>query len=370
MTGGDHTLTQHLAALIEVQGPIPVSVYMAEALGHPDLGYYMTREPLGRDGDFITAPEISQMFGELIGIWCVDAWQRMGSPLRFCLVELGPGRGTLMTDVVRALRAIPGAADAAEIHLVETSPRLAAEQRKNLEQAGISDAHWHQRFADVPGGPLIVIANEFFDALPIRQFVRAPDGWQERLIDLDPETGSFKFTVAARPCSDPNVIAPAVKGAPEGSIAETCPAALALIADLAERLSRHDGAVLIIDYGTAHSASGDSLQAVRDHAFHPILEAPGSADLTAHVDFAALTRTARSAGIATHGPVTQGQFLKTMGIEVRAAALAGQATPDQQQDLDAALTRLTSPDQMGDLFKVLALSRGDQLPPAGFEPAP
>lgn len=176
-----------------------MAVYMAEALGHPEFGYYMTSVPLGREGDFITAPEISQMFGELVGIWCVDAWQRMGSPQHYNLVELGPGRGTMMTDLVRAMRAMPGAAAAAEIHMVETSPRLSDLQRENLQHAGVGDAVWHQRFGDVPDGPSIVIANEFFDALPIHQFVRTDDGWRERLVDLDPDTGGFKFSLAVRP---------------------------------------------------------------------------------------------------------------------------------------------------------------------------
>lgn len=360
-------LARHLVDLIQVQGPIPVSVYMAEALGHPKYGYYMTREPFGREGDFITAPEVSQMFGELVGVWCVDIWQRMGSPARFHLIELGPGRGTLMVDLVRTLGAMPGAVDAAEIHFVETSPRLKDQQRATLERGGVGNAHWHERLADVPEGPAIVIANEFFDALPIRQYVHTREGWCERLVDLNPEDSSFQFVVAARPTLGADILAPNILGAPEGSVAETCPAGQALIADIADRINENDGAALIIDYGTAQSAAGDSLQAVRGHQYIPVLGAPGAADITAHVDFAALARSAGAEGVATHGPVEQGAFLKSLGIELRATALQQQATSDQASDLSTALDRLTTPNQMGQLFKVLALTRNDQLPPAGFD---
>ncbi len=364
------SMTRHLADLIKAQGPIPVSVYMAEALGHPDLGYYMTRETIGRDGDFITAPEVSQIFGELIGVWCVDTWRRMGSPPGFCLTELGPGKGTLMTDLVRALRAMPGAAEAARIHMVETSPRLADLQRQNLAQAGITGVQWHQRLADVPREPVIVIANEFFDALPIRQFVRGKRGWRERLVDWDPGNGRFRFVLAARSTASPEAVPQQLKHAPEGSVAESCPAAQALVSDLAERLVEDDGAVLVIDYGPTHSATGDSLQAVSGHRAHPVLDRPGEADLTAHVDFAALIEAARKAGAAAHGPIPQGSFLRALGIDLRASALAEPATPAQKHDLAAAVARLTAPEQMGDLFKVVAFTRADHLPPAGFEAAP
>ncbi len=363
------SLTRHLADLIQVQGPIPMSVYMAEALGHPDLGYYMTREPIGRDGDFITAPEVSQIFGELIGIWCVDIWQRMGSPPSFCLTELGPGKGTLMIDLVRALSAMPGVAEAAHIHMIETSPSLADQQRKNLDRAGIAGARWHQRLADIPRGPLIVVANEFFDALPVRQYVRTERGWHERLVDWDPAAECFRFVLAARPAADPEAVPQELKHAPEDEVVESCPAAQALVSDLAERLVKDDGAVLVIDYGSAESATGDSLQAVSGHATHPVLDRPGEADLTAHVDFAALAKAGQAAGAAAHGPVTQGSFLQALGIDLRAAALSEHATPAQQHDLQTAVERLCAPEQMGELFKALAFTRADHLPPAGFEAA-
>jgi len=339
---------------------------MAEALGHPDFGYYKTRETIGRDGDFVTAPEVSQMFGELIGVWCADMWQRMGAPLKFCLVELGPGKGTLMADLMRALAAIPGAVEAAQIHLVETSPRLAAQQRQKLDAVGISGAHWHQRLEDVPNGASIVIANEFFDALPIRQFFRSGEGWRERLVDLDPDRNGFRFTLATRPTPDPEILPAELRSVPVDSIVEVCPTAQALVSDLAERISQDDGAALIIDYGPAQSGPGDSLQAVSDHDSHAVLDRPGEIDLTAHVDFYTLARVAKETGIAAHGPVTQGSFLEALGIDLRAAALAEHATPAQQQDLRTATDRLVSPDQMGELFKVMALTRADQHPPAGF----
>jgi NADH dehydrogenase [ubiquinone] 1 alpha subcomplex assembly factor 7 len=367
LTGPDKgALARHLADLIHVQGPLPVSVYMAEVLSHPEFGYYMIREPFGREGDFITAPEVSQMFGELIGVWCADVWQRMGAPASLRLIELGPGRGTLMVDILSALGAIPGALNAAEIHFVETSPRLRDQQHDTLNRAGIGNAKWHERLAEVPDGPAIVVANEFFDALPVRQYVHTAVGWCERLVDLNAAGNGFQFIVADRPTHGANVLAPAVISAPMESIAEICPAGQALISDIADRINENDGAALIIDYGTATSAPGDSLQAVQNHRNVPVLVAPGSADLTAHVDFSALVRAAEAAGVAAHGPVTQGSFLESLGIELRATALRQNATPEQTDDLDTAVARLTAPDQMGDLFKVLALARRDQLPPAGF----
>lgn len=360
-------LARHLAELIDLQGPIPVSVYMAEVLGHPQFGYYMNREPFGREGDFVTAPEVSQMFGELIGIWCADAWQRMGAPGHYHLIELGPGKGTLMADLIRALRTIPGAVEGAEIHLIETSPRLADQQRETLTRAGIDNAVWHERLSAVPEGPTLLVANEFFDALPVRQFVNTTAGWCERLVNLKPGANTFEFVVAAQPSQDKDILPPEVLGAPEGSIAETCPVAQALVIDIAERISTSDGAALMIDYGAAQSAPGDSLQAVRGHQYFPVLGSPGEADLTAHVDFAALARAAESVGVATHGPLEQGQFLKALGIDLRASALERSATPEQTADMKTALDRLTAPDQMGTLFKVLALTRHDQMPPAGFD---
>jgi len=325
---------ERLRRLIRHEGPIPVARFMAEANAH----YYATRDPFGAAGDFTTAPEISQMFGELIGLWLVEVWRGMGRPAPVRLVELGPGRGTLMADALRAARLDPAFLAATELHFVETSPALIGAQRARLPQARHAGD-----FAEVPDGPLLLVANEFFDALPIRQFVRVGTAWRERRVGLDGER--FVFTES-------------------GELSETAPAREAAMAEVARRVAAFGGAALVVDYGHARSAPGDTLQAVRGHRFHDPLVAPGEADLTAHVDFEALAAAARAEGAAVHGPVGQGAFLHALGIEARAAALR----PKGGAAVDAALTRLTGDDAMGSLFKVLSLTSPDLLPPPGFAP--
>lgn len=362
-------LAHHIAELIAETGPITVSQFMGLALGHPRHGYYMTRDPLGAKGDFITSPEVSQMFGELVALWLADCWMRqktnMDAPERFHLVELGPGRGTLMADALRAMKSVPGMAAAASVHFVETSPALRAEQ-----QARVPNANWHDRFADVPEGPTFLIANEFFDALPIRQFVKTPQGWCERHVALaegtTPDAAHFDFALSPVPLKDETVIPEAARSAPEGSIAELSPASIAIAEEIAARIAKHGGAALIIDYGHAKSAAGDTLQAMRGHGFADPLENPGEADMTAHVDFEMIAAAAKSAGCAAFGPVEQGRFLLDIGIEARAASLARNATPAQARDIESALRRLTAPDQMGSLFKVLGLLPAGAAAPAGF----
>ena len=357
-------LARHLAALIEQEGPISIADYMAACLGHPAHGYYATRDPLGAAGDFVTAPEVSQMFGELIGLWCADIWQRCGSPAPIRLVELGPGRGTLMRDALRAASVAPGFADAAHVHLVETSPVLRAAQAAN-----VAAAKWHDSFHDVPDGPSILIANEFFDALPIRQFVRTERGWHERRVAVGADTGCPRFQPVLAP--DPVALAddlpPAFRDAPVGGIVETSPASVAHMSEIARRVATDGIAALVIDYGHTQSAPGDTLQAVRGHTFADPFAAPGEADLTAHVDFAALAAAADAAGARVHGPVTQAAFLTSLGIDARAERLQATATESQARDIDAALARLTGRDQMGDLFKAVAVARADGPAPAGFE---
>ena len=338
-------LEAELRRIIALDGPITVADYMRLCLGHPQHGYYVTRDPLGAQGDFTTAPEISQMFGELIGAWAVAVWRQMGSPARVNLVELGPGRGTLMADALRAAKAAPDFLSAVAIHLVETSPALRATQESNLAPRNGSIT-WHHRIEDVPEGPLIGIANEFVDALPIDQFVR-DRGWHFRMVGLADDR--LAFMVAPDPLPGNESLE-----APTGAILERRhdrPAAL-----LARRLAEYGGAALIIDYGHVASGFGDTLQAVADHKFADPLAAPGEADLTAQVDFAALARTAVREGARAQGPLTQGDFLRRLGIEQRAARLKAKATPQQAADIDAALARLTAPDQMGRLFKVLAIA--------------
>ena len=346
-----------------------VAAFMAEALGHPRHGYYMTRDPLGSGGDFVTAPEVSQMFGELIGLWCADTWQRMGAPSPVRLVELGPGRGTLMADALRAAAVLPAFRDAVRIHLVETSPALRTRQRETL--AG-RDVAWHDRLEEVPDGPTLVVANEFFDALPIRQIQKTPHGWKERLVDIDPDAPDgeirFRFVLEAFGSPGAALVPDSLRGAPVGSVVEVSPASQAVARTLGERLARQDGAALIIDYGYAAGPTvGETLQAVRRHAYAPVLEAPGEADLTAHVDFASLAAAARDGGAAVYGPVNQGELLLRLGIVQRAAVLKRDATPAQADAIDAALARLIGEDQMGSLFKAIALAAPALGAPAGFD---
>lgn len=358
-------LSERLAARIRREGPISVADFMATALTDPDGGYYTRHDPLGASGDFITAPEISQMFGELIGAWCIDCWHKMGRPDPFVLAELGPGRGTLMADMLRIAALDAGFDAAAQVHLVETSPALRAAQRASLKHRPIV---WHDSFADLPALPLLLIANEFFDALPIRQFERFADGWRERLVGLvagaDGTPTRFGFVTSA-PC-DPGPL-PATDDAPIGTIAETCPQGRALAVELATRLVEHGGGALIVDYGYAQGC-GDTLQAMRRHRYASILDEPGRADLTAHVDFAALAGHASAAGGEVLGPVDQGTFLRVLGVTSRAAALQANATTAQRDAIDSALRRLINPDEMGTLFKVMAVTAPGMPVPAGFTP--
>ncbi len=358
-------LAELLARRIAQKGPISVADYMALALGHPEHGYYRHRDPFGAAGDFVTAPEVSQMFGELVGLWCAVVWRSLGAPDPVLFVELGPGRGSLMADALRAVgRVAPDFGRAARVHLVETSPALRQRQEEVLARAaGPRPPRWHRRFAAVPRGPLLVVANEFFDALPIRQYVRAVSGWQERRIDAEP--GTKAFHIVAVPVRTPALPA-ALAEAPPGSVVEVSPSRRILARALAGRVVRDGGAALIIDYGHPWSAPGDTLQAVRQHAFQPVLERPGEADLTAHVDFEALAKAAGSAGAATHGPVPQGLFLARLGIRERAEALQAGASPAQARDVKAALGRLIDPRQMGTLFKALAITAPALPTPPGF----
>jgi SAM-dependent MidA family methyltransferase len=338
-------LEAEIRRMIAADGPLPVSRYIELCLGHPRHGYYLTRDPLGAAGDFITAPEISQMFGELIGAWAATVWRQMGAPPSVHLIELGPGRGTLIADALRATRAVADFRAALSVHLVEVSAALRGKQQAML--AGTT-AFWHERIEEVPAGPAIAIANEFVDALPIDQFVNDRDGWHLRMIGLT--DGRLSFVVMP----DPMPLPVRRLDAPAGAIFEWRHDAP--VAALARRIARQGGAALIVDYGHGKTSCGDTLQAVRDHKFADPLVDPGEADLTAQVDFAALAATARRHGAMAVGPLAQGEFLRRLGIAQRAARLKASATPQQAAAIDAALARLTAPDQMGDLFKVLAIA--------------
>lgn len=341
------TLGRKLARLIRATGPISIAQYMAEA----NAAYYRDGTPFGAGGDFVTAPEISQMFGELLGLWCAEQWRAMGSPAGIALVELGPGLGTLMADARRALAVVPGARDALRPWLVEGSPRLRAAQAAKLP-----DATWAERFEQVPDGPLLLLANEFFDALPIRQFVRTPAGWCERLVDADAEDRLLAI-VSDRPTALPD-------DAPLGAIREIGAPGRALAGSIAARIARRGGAALIVDYGGG--AAGDTLQAVRRHRKEAPFDAPGEADLSAHVDFAALGAAARDAGAAVHGPVSQARFLAMLGLEARAERLATRAKPEQRMALTSQVARLTDPAGMGSLFQAMAFTHPDLPAPSGF----
>lgn len=354
-------LWDSLVRRIRAQGPITVADYMSESLSHPEHGYYQKQDPFGHAGDFITAPEISQMFGELIGLWCADTWQAQGSPQSCALVEMGPGRGTLMSDVLRAARTLPGFGQALEVHLVETSPALRRLQKENL--AAQTEATWHEDLADLPRCPTFFLANEFFDALPVHQYQRSETGWHERLVGLEDDGESLAFGLSG---PLPDSLCQDFPECSPGEVVEVRPTARSYADIMARHVYRHGGAALWIDYGHDKTAAGDSLQAVKQHNYHPVLRDPGEADLTAHVDFAALKKTAESAGAKTHGPIEQGTFLKSLGIETRASLLGEAATPDQRAVLAAALQRLTAPEQMGTLFRVMAVTHPQAPTPAGF----
>jgi NADH dehydrogenase [ubiquinone] 1 alpha subcomplex assembly factor 7 len=357
-------LGDSLVHRITAEGPMTIGTYMANCLTHPSLGYYTTRDPLGRAGDFITAPEISQMFGELIGAWAVVAWEALGKPSPFSLVELGPGRGTLMADALRAVKARADFVAAARLHLVEASQTLRAAQETAL--SGHTPT-WLADLGELPQGPMIVIANEFFDALPIEQFVRRDGKWWRRVVGLD-ANGALTLQEA----SETLRLDESLEDAPDGAVAELSPAAQSVAFEIGGRLRDHPGAALILDFGR-DGALGESLQALRGHTSEPVLANPGEADLAAHVDFRALTRAATMAGARAFGPVPQGDFLRALGIEQRAQALAARE-PARASELALAVSRLTGARAMGRLFQALALtsptvSGADVPAPAGFETA-
>jgi SAM-dependent MidA family methyltransferase len=355
MAGFRSPLEQEIRRRIETAGPMSVAQFMTLCLTHPDHGYYMTRDPFGADGDFVTAPEISQMFGELIGLWSAAAWRAMGSPANVRLVELGPGRGTLMKDALRAARVLPDFRAALVVHMVEVSPVLERVQRENFVTTDVPIS-WHQALADVPDGPLIVVANEFFDALPVHQAVMCADGWHERVVKIG-EDDEFHFSIDRDPLPLFDRFLPDnLRPARIGEVFEWRADQAAL--ELARRIVSSNGVALIIDYGHVHSAIGDTLQAIGGHDFANPLLTPGEVDLTAHVDFQALARAAESMRARVHGPIEQGEFLRRLGIEQRASVLMADAPRPQAMAVQSGLLRLTSPDEtgMGRMIKAMALS--------------
>jgi SAM-dependent MidA family methyltransferase len=351
---------------IAAAGPMPVDEYMSLCLGDPDHGYYTTREPIGAGGDFITAPEISQMFGELIGLWMTALWKQMGSPAQVRVIELGPGRGTLMKDAMRAAQVVPAFTEAVELHLIEISPVLEEQQERTLEPLAMPMS-WHPSLTDVPDSPSIIIANEFFDALPVKQAVKDETGWHERRIGIDGDK-NLAFVVSGDPIPHFESLLPAaLRTAPVASIFEWRADTAAF--DLGKRLNEHGGAALVIDYGHIESAAGDTLQAMSQHSYADALSAPGTIDLTAHVDFQALIRSAEAMGTKAYGPMNQSRFLRRLGIETRASMLKAKATRAVAVEIDAAVARLIGHTRtgMGELFKVAVLTHPSLGTPPGFE---
>jgi NADH dehydrogenase [ubiquinone] 1 alpha subcomplex assembly factor 7 len=357
----DTELRARLARHIRAHGPMSIAAFMAMAMHDRQAGYYASRQPIGAVGDFITAPEISQIFGELIGLWCADLWRRMGAPDPIIVAELGPGRGVLIEDFLRAAASVPGFRQALRIYLVETSPLLRDEQRRRLGD----EATWVAGLDDIPRGPLLLVANEFLDALPIRQLVRGRNDWSERFVGLDP-SGRLIYVDGPQHPVLTLLVPPDRHDAPLGTIVEICPAAAALAATLSERLGREPGAALFIDYGYDGGGAGATLAAIGGHQPAAVLENPGTADLSAHVDFAAFAAAARGAGAAVYGPVAQSEFLTALGAETRLATLSARATGPQRAALRSGLQRLIDPAEMGTLFKVLAVVSPDLPAPAGF----
>ncbi|MFZ3177069.1 MAG: SAM-dependent methyltransferase [Methylovirgula sp.] len=364
-------LGREIATMIAEDGPMSVERFMTLAAMHPEYGYYRSRLPIGAHGDFVTAPEIHQMFGELIGLWAAEVWRAMGEPDLVRLVELGPGRGTLMADFLRAARAAPAFRAALDVHLVEMSEPLAEEQRRTLASAE-APIIWHETVESLPQGPTIIIANEFFDALPVRHYMRVEAGWCERLVGINSD-GEFCFGLAPAPKAEFVAPVAAETALPLGTIVELGLVAQRMMGRLAGHIAAENGALLVIDYGHARTRPGATLQAVRGHRQTDPLRDPGKADLTAHVDFAALARAAEAAGASTFGPVTQGTFLARLGLFQRAAILKRTADAAQCAAIDLALARLALPGpasgpdaSMAELFKVLAVTSPDLGTPPGF----
>lgn len=355
-------------ARIASEGAMPVSTFMAEALFDPMAGYYATKDPLGADKDFITSPEISQMFGEFIGLWAAECWGQLGAPLPVQLAELGPGTGRMMSDALRAGAAAPGFLEAVELSLVEASPALKMVQGRTLAQAPVQP-RWLRLIDDIAEGPSLIVSNEFLDCLPIRQAIKVEGVWRERLVGLSPEDKDQFAFVLGGPLSeaDLDMIAPELRDESEGALVELRPADSPVVEAIAERFSIAPGYALFIDYGSSRPEVGDTLQAIASHEKVDPLAEPGGADLTAWVDFKRIADLGIAAGLDVYGPVEQGAFLKGLGIETRAAALARGRGPDVEARLKRQLERLVGEEEMGALFKVVAFASKGLPPPPGLD---
>jgi NADH dehydrogenase [ubiquinone] 1 alpha subcomplex assembly factor 7 len=360
-------LEAEIRRLIRIAGPMSISEYMRLCLTHPQHGYYIKHDPIGAGGDFITAPELSQMFGELIGVWLATVWQQMGAPENVRLIELGPGRGTMMVDALRAAQKVPAFLTAIVLHLVEVSPTLRKMQEERLGPVGVQ-AFWHSTLEDVPPGSCLLVANEFIDALPVRQAIRQAGAWHERVVEDGPD-GKLAIGIARDPLPNFDSTLPRdLRMSPDGSIYEWRADSFAF--ELGRRV-RNGGAALIIDYGHAKCGFGETLQAVSGHDYVDPLSSPGEVDLTAHVDFEAFAQRAESIGARVHGPVAQRDWLRRLGIDQRAAALKSHAPYGKALEIDQTLSRLTAGGTrgMGELCKVIAISDPKLDPLPGFEPS-
>jgi SAM-dependent MidA family methyltransferase len=351
---------------ITLAGPMPVRQFMSLCLSHPEYGYYMTRDPLGRAGDFVTSPEISQVFGELIGLWAASAWHLMGEPENVRLIELGPGRGTMMLDALRAAQVAPAFRAAIVAHLVEISPTLREKQQQAMSALDVP-ATWHQSIDEIPEGPTIIVANEFFDAIPVNQAIKQFNGWYERVVEIDSDDNlAFGIANEVIPLFD-QLVPATVRDAPIGTIYEWRADNLPLA--IGRRVTQEGGVALVIDYGHIESAPGETLQAVGGHDFVSPLVSPGEVDLTAHLDFRAFADAAESMGAVVHGPIEQAQFLRNLGIDRRAAALKAYASAEKAAEIEQATERLLGQGrtEMGKLFKAVGIAnpRLGKLP--GFE---
>lgn len=366
------SLKRRIAAMIAQTGPMPLADYSQLCLFDAAQGYYRSRDAIGAEGDFITAPQISQIFGELAGIWCAAVWQALGKPRQFVLAEAGPGNGTAMADMLRAAASVPGFIDAARVRLIEASPAMIDRQREALANSD-ADIAWVSDLQELPDGPLILFANEFLDCLPMRQYVKAGNAWLERCVGIDP-SGGLVSVLGAGMIDAPQLPNDASRET-DGAVFETSPAREAWISALAMRLTEQGGAALIIDYGHGHPGFGDTFQAMRGHGFVDALAQPGTADLTSHVDFAALGEAARIAGANVSKIATQGDFLLAMGLLERAGRLGAGLPRTEQDRISGEVARLAAPDAMGTLFKVLALAGSGNsaaltdLPPFGPTPS-
>lgn len=366
MTSSTKTLLEKIKRLIAYNGPLSIAEYMHICMADPEHGYYKVHEAIGQKGDFITAPEVSQMFGELIGIWCVSTWQQLGKPSPFCLAELGPGKGTLMQDLLRAVKSNADFMTAVEVVLVETSDPMQAAQKLKLPSDLIESGKikWEIDIGQLPEMPVIFIANEFFDVVPFRQYVRKQSGWHEVGVGLSSDKELQKMALAN--CIETTELPANAGKEPEGAIFESSPARQAVMQTIAEQIKSNSGAALILDYGHLASGFGDTFQALADHAYVDPLAAPGDHDLTSHVDFGALTTAAQKTGLENVYKTTQGDFLLNLGLLERAGSLGSGKSEADQDKIRSQVERLAAPDQMGNLFKVMAISSKD-IPLSGFK---